>query len=402
MGYLTGRISAPVSIYDVQKCFGLGSGDTGTLITNANINKWAKYKPIVRPTIDTVTGQWDAANGQWLSTANWWKGGDGHCGLTFTTFTDLGTLTNANSFLYKLYNLQLPWTYTKPSGGSASPFRLHDFAQYIHDAVPVVGTLAGAGGTIYVPSTGSGTRILSLNYDAPAEGSENLSLADFSHNGVSFQNFYLAVLLVKGSRYILVSSTNTIGDNGSTVVEAEIGYSDVGTWQIIPFLSSVQITQQGQTQTGTYLSAGYDHLDTITIASSGTLEQIFASGTYSNTARTQIAFQVTLQNNNSASMTHSSGLTIYVYQTNEGASSGSGGTLVGQWAYNSSVTIPANGSYSLPNNIYISALGDYFCGTLNVTAPASGKMYWITARYNDGTSLDNEWIPVEEAIMPDL
>jgi hypothetical protein len=35
-------ISAPVSIYDVQQCFGSGRNDVGGLIANVNINKWAK------------------------------------------------------------------------------------------------------------------------------------------------------------------------------------------------------------------------------------------------------------------------------------------------------------------------------------------------------------------------
>ena len=47
-------ISAPVSIYDVQQCFGSGRNDVGGLIANVNINKWAKYKPVRSATIDTV------------------------------------------------------------------------------------------------------------------------------------------------------------------------------------------------------------------------------------------------------------------------------------------------------------------------------------------------------------
>lgn len=41
----TKRITAPVSIRDVQQCFGLSSGDLVTLIRTANINIWARYKP---------------------------------------------------------------------------------------------------------------------------------------------------------------------------------------------------------------------------------------------------------------------------------------------------------------------------------------------------------------------
>ena len=394
-------INAPVTIANVASVVRSGGTDLGDIINNGNINKWAKYKPVVRPAIDTVTGQWDYSNNCWLTSANWWKGGDGHCGLTFTAFTEIGTLSNTNSFLYKLVHLLLPWTYTKPYGGNSAPFRLQDFAQYFHEAVEPVGRLANAGGTIYAPASGQGTRTLSLNYDAPAAGDLNLTLSDFAHGGVSFTQFYLAVAMINRNRWIVASSVNKIGVTGSTVIETQIGYSDIGTWQIIPFLSSVNINAYGEQVVGTYISAGYDQLDTITIASSGSVEQIIASGTYTNAAKTQIAFQAVLYNNSSTGASHPS-VTFYVYETDDDASSGAAGSLVGSWTYNTSVSIPANGQYIIPNTVYISSLNDYFIGTLNVRAPGSGKMYWVTARYTDGTTLDNEWMPIEEAIMPDI
>ena len=402
MPFSIDTINAPVSIFDVQSCFGLSYNDIGRLITYANINKWAKYKPIVRATIDTVTWQWDATNKVWLSTAYWWKGGDGHCGLSFTTFPSLGSLTNSNSFLYKLYHLLLPWTYTKPSGGANSPFRLQDFAQYYHDAVPPCVQLVGAGRTIYVQTTGQGTRLISLNYDAPPEGSENLSLSDFSHNGVSFQSFYLAALMVNGSNYIIVSSEHTIGDTGSTVIDAQIGYDDLGTWQIVPFLSSVQITQQGQLQSGTYISVGYDKLDTIIVASAGSLYMIIATGTWSNTSYTQVGLNVTIENNNSSAKTFTGGLTVYIYETDDDATTGAGGSLVGSWTYSTSFTVQANSNYTIPENLYNQLLDMDFCAYINNLTKREGKEYWVTARFTDGTTVDNQYEPVQDMIMPDL
>ena len=47
MGYSNGIITAPVSIYDVQRALGIvGGGDLGTLIRDGNINMFAKYKPV--------------------------------------------------------------------------------------------------------------------------------------------------------------------------------------------------------------------------------------------------------------------------------------------------------------------------------------------------------------------
>lgn len=40
-----GKITAPVTIGDVERTIGVASGDLGTLCTSGSINKWSKYKP---------------------------------------------------------------------------------------------------------------------------------------------------------------------------------------------------------------------------------------------------------------------------------------------------------------------------------------------------------------------
>lgn len=397
MSYSNGKITAPVSIYDVQRAIGASSPDLGTLCKHSSINKWAKYKPIALVTIDTVTGQWSASQNAWLAAATWWKGGDGHCGLTFSTFN-----TISSSFLSQLMAGSLQWVYNRPTGGSSQPFRLQDFAQYFHEAVEPVGALAGAGRTIYVPPSGSGMRTLTLNYDAPAAGDLNLTLADFGHGGVSFVNYYLGVVLWKSSsNYRVVTSQNKIGTTGSTLIECEIGYSDIGTWQVMPFLSSIRIDAYSGGQAGTFLSAGYASPDTIIIASSGTVFMINASGSWSNRAYTQVGLNVVVENNSSASKTFTGGLTVYIYETPDSATSGAGGTLVGSWTYSTSFTVAANSTYTIPENLYNSLLDTYFCGYINNLTRQNGKEYWVTARFTDGTSIDNQYEPVQDEIMPE-
>lgn len=46
MGYNNGKVTAPVSIYDIKKALGVSSNDVGTLCTHKNINVWARYRPI--------------------------------------------------------------------------------------------------------------------------------------------------------------------------------------------------------------------------------------------------------------------------------------------------------------------------------------------------------------------
>lgn len=47
MGIIEGNIvSAPLNTRDVGSVLGSASNDVGTLCTHANINMWAKYKPV--------------------------------------------------------------------------------------------------------------------------------------------------------------------------------------------------------------------------------------------------------------------------------------------------------------------------------------------------------------------
>ena len=55
-------IVGPVSIYDVQQCFGTSRNDLGNQISNLDINRWAKYKPVkfkpvVGIKVDVMTAQ---------------------------------------------------------------------------------------------------------------------------------------------------------------------------------------------------------------------------------------------------------------------------------------------------------------------------------------------------------
>ena len=390
-----------VQLQDIRDCFGVQGTNLETLMRAVDPNKWARFKPVVSNVRDTVTGQFNKITKEWIDSGdghNWWVAG-GKCGLDFAVYHNLGALTSSISFLYKLANGQLPWTYTKPYGGWNSLFRAQDFGNYFHEAIPPVGALAGAGGTIYAPPSGEGTRPLVLNYDSPPLPQYNLTLSDFYFEGTRFTEYYLAVLMWRGNRWICASSVNKIGETGSTLIETNIGYSDIGTWQIIPFISSVIIDPYGEEQVGNYFSAGYDTPDTITIVSSIYSEHIRATGIYSRADKTQIAFRCTLYNEYDRAVSHSNGVTISIYRTNDDASSGELGELVDQWVYRNAITIPANGNYSLPDTVYIATLDDYFCGTKDVAAPAAGKMYWVVARFNDGTTTENEWLPIEEGII---
>ena len=64
MANSNGVISAPVSIYDVQRVLGDSSTDLGTLCRSSKINKWAKYKPVSidSPSVQILTDRINIQN----------------------------------------------------------------------------------------------------------------------------------------------------------------------------------------------------------------------------------------------------------------------------------------------------------------------------------------------------
>ena len=122
MAYSNNIITDPVSISDVQAAVSHTSGDLGTLITEGEINKWARYKPISLAYIQRLSysqianakfGLVPAVNTQLAKKSDTSESGSSIVANT----TELENVLNANA----------DWTYIKPSGGSSSPYRLTDF-----------------------------------------------------------------------------------------------------------------------------------------------------------------------------------------------------------------------------------------------------------------------------------
>ena len=106
-------IVAPVSIRDVQIATGCGDNDLGTLITNANINMWARFKPVKLATVGLITDSDRASVNH---------------GITLPDITR-GSITAAN--VMDAAANAATWGYDRPTGGASEPFRLADFANTI-------------------------------------------------------------------------------------------------------------------------------------------------------------------------------------------------------------------------------------------------------------------------------
>lgn len=146
-----GKISQPVNIYDVQRCFGLSSPDLATLILNANINMWSDIKPMYSTKITQLTAT-DRANPRSI-TGYKTGGGIKKWSNTFANYqTGMGSYGNPASQI---------WSLDRPILDGSCAFRLTDFAGYAHFAqnvftiysyiknlvnIPIPSTTGGAGG----------------------------------------------------------------------------------------------------------------------------------------------------------------------------------------------------------------------------------------------------------------
>ena len=128
MSIVNGIITAPVTLEDVKSVLNEDSNDIATLCKNHNINMWSKYKPVnlrkkfVTDTLNSDGKSWTAPSGR----LGWWLGNN--------TVDDAALVIPLVTSKSNFDNNKAKWTYNKPYGGDASPYRLSDFAGYYDDA----------------------------------------------------------------------------------------------------------------------------------------------------------------------------------------------------------------------------------------------------------------------------
>lgn len=241
-----------VSIGDLQTVLPTSLNNIGSIIVNAPINKWAKYKPLRSTKMGILT---DAERAEL------------NHGFVIHKYTTIAGITSASG----------DWEYQRPRGLATynEPFRFDDFA---HESADLRGYNSSAACFVdsadvpsrYVKASG-GIRV-QVNFTPDAQlPQDSVLLADLSDvNGdsIEFGDMYLGCLLVKGSNYRYKTSSDTIGDNGYWAEvyfpEAIIDALDTGDCTIYLFAAytmctTVQTTQgniNSQLLTGAYAFPG--------------------------------------------------------------------------------------------------------------------------------------------------
>lgn len=357
-----------VSVYDVQRALGDGHRDVGSLCSSPKINTWAKYKPYRSGLLYTSAEARAAA----------------HYGLNIDVFTSLGTPSTPNSFLAKLVAGELEWEYLSPrgegggTGGANEWYRLLDFNGYNRNAVCPVGDVY----PVTVFTDGSGTIAWDLLGSLPTG---NLSLADFTAGGEPLTAFYLGVLLYQtDSRYHIVTSTTTLGQGDVQILLTGVPASEMGTWYAYPFFSSVQISFDGQTGAGVYLSAGWTKYEVLTFrdSSSSLTVTVFAAW---NASHTGIRYQIYATNLNSSQATLQN-VTVHLRKNQDGSTPPVSGSDLLQVAIGTIAVPGASGG----------SPGEYI--SIVQTASYDGSdyqsyFYWMGA---DATGIATTFLPIEE------
>ena len=137
MANSNGIISAPVSFADVNTVLGTAHTDLATLCKVSQINKWAMYKPESYAVIGLLSLANRKANYFGLTPSQ-----NNKAKVTMYGYggTDAMNIGDSGYSMANIIAANIEWPYTKPSGGSNSPYRLADFNQYIHSArCPIYG-----------------------------------------------------------------------------------------------------------------------------------------------------------------------------------------------------------------------------------------------------------------------
>lgn len=162
--------SSGITVSAVKSALGVSNNNVGGLCTSTSVNPWSKWKPISSNVITMTLSD--------LKTKNY--------GITIKNATTLANLLTAVKS-----NSNLGYVYNKPTGGTASPYRLGDFRNYEHSAqLPVFSMYED---NDEVPING-----VSSDYATGIDGMESADSEDDSQKYLVKSNIYPSDVKYRG------------------------------------------------------------------------------------------------------------------------------------------------------------------------------------------------------------
>ena len=258
------QLTAAISFAKVNTAIGASHTDLGALCRDSNIKMWAKYKPVVWASIDTLAALNSGSitwNPNAASNLQWWKSSNGDYGLDYSNaqvnvgIGTSGVITALEAIAAKIDGGANGWGYTKPSGGSSSPYRLTDFLQYNHSIANPISSVTAANVAASLTSAYSisceirraaMTNITQRDYLIPEDITQqtlNIGIAIFKKSG----NTYSPIAWVFGETSWLGAgitysdaADGIISQTDSVVVSR---LKDGGTYYLLPVYATANLAQ---------------------------------------------------------------------------------------------------------------------------------------------------------------
>lgn len=352
MGYSDGRITAPVSIYDVQRAIGETSPDLGTLCQSTKINKWAKYKPIKYASFTPLNdGQRLFENWGITDIPTWTRIEY----MSIFLFSD-NRASLANTYWpecdYEKGSLSLEyWGYGHPNGGNQSPFRLTDFVQYplAQDAINRLGYFRHAEAPIRnmedININISPLGAMRITFPMGALADETLKLSDLTWPDASntpLSGMYFGVMARKVNGGTVYVGTQRYVSEGVTVdvnvedalqmgwwvdVQPFIVQDDFeGDWIIFPIISSIAgwfgsinyFMSNANSNTGKFIALLPYHFQPVSVTITyATVEIVSATGYFTTDASKHkiVHIELTVHNPMEDGYTLNYGATVHIYNS---------------------------------------------------------------------------------------
>lgn len=294
MPYSDNIITAPVSIYDVQRALSTSENDLGRLCRHANINRWSKMKPVPFPFIEPDRTQKVTAYNRQLW---WWQGHPSYsivspglvignytttanaawitsCGIKFLGFSAAIDVLGAFNPVGNAYHtgdaspLANNFDYIPPAGGTAEPYRLPDYRYYKHNAqynvIPDYGTETGTSRVLYDDPAIESVKCSIMSQAVSDTINSELSFNDLFETIGDAANFALITGKLSGTSFTVVSPSRTVTHSDAYFKEISLNLHDsqlLGATVIAIYCAS--ITLNGTTYYVPLMQSTGDHPNTL-------------------------------------------------------------------------------------------------------------------------------------------
>lgn len=209
-----------IKTMDVRNTLGATDNNLSNLCVHVNINPYSKYKPVAYPGITKATNWWKAVY-QGLEASD-----SGDCGLRIPdrvqTTSAAGRMAAMQDACSNL------WEYRRPAGGVNEPYRLGDFGNYYHQAMPPILAELPASGEITINVLAQDTLQVNITID-PDDSTFNLQGYDLEGGQIDLKKYKFYGMIVYNGTMVKVEESDFILDQFGEIMTTALTFTGLST-----------------------------------------------------------------------------------------------------------------------------------------------------------------------------